>query len=134
MNKNKNEKAELLIKTYPKATSVIKKWLTKEMTSAIDSSYDLPKNFEEDMRSSDVINDMLVFIIDTNPHALFEVFDENRVYIHIIADHPDDIPLFSYEILLQDSSVTPLPDWYRNRKEAEAEGMIAGYKLLNSQL
>jgi hypothetical protein len=76
-------KTQELLSKYPLTTKVIKDWwLEKLMESMKENS--IPEEFKESILVEEVItDDRLVILIDSQPRALFDVFDDNEIYISI---------------------------------------------------
>ena len=59
-----------------------------------------------------------------NPRILFDVLDENNVYVEICINH--ESKQFSYRIFGQS-----IEDWFPDRKTAEKEAMLDAIQVLN---
>lgn len=113
-----------LMKDNPKATVVVKQWvLNKLLDSLKDSS--VPDDFKEFVKLQDIDDDKVATIIDAGPRMLFDVFDENNVYIQINVG-----PNFSYSINQGDV----ISGSWENRVGAEKEAIEQAFKLLEEKL
>jgi hypothetical protein len=89
----------------------------------------LPENFKEFVREMGVGNDKIAKIIDGSPRALFDVFDENQIYIEISVSNDK----FSYKIYPRDIKFLDVV-WYDTRKEVEKIAILDAFKLLNDKI
>lgn len=71
-----------LLKSHPLSTEVIKDWFWKEMLKSFDDDA-VPEDFKQMMLSDGIPDENLAKLIDAQPRVLFDVFDENRLYINI---------------------------------------------------
>ena len=124
---------ELLIK-HPLTAKLVKEWFLEQMINSFDKS-NAPDDFKEHMKQQAVSTDNVANIIDNNARALFDLFDENGIYIHILIECGEDVldTSFSYEILPRDLDFDNW-DWYSSRKEAEQVAIIDAFNLLEEQL
>ena len=88
--------------------------------------YYILKNQEDilDMSVIELAEKTFVELININPRMMFDVFDENEIFIRII---PDNHFFFS---CVDDEK----PTRHKTRKEAELSGIIEATKILNNKL
>ena len=71
-----------ILQKYPHSADVVRKWLFNRMVESMQDD-SVPEDFKEAMMNEAVTNERLAVFIDTNPRMLFDVFDENDIYINI---------------------------------------------------
>lgn len=114
-----------LLEKYPLAASVIRNWFIGKMVEQLrDESID--EEFKQYMRDQGVDNERMGTLIDLNPRMLFDVFDENKVFIEIFL-YPDD----TFTCKIGNQATT---DSWSTRKEAEAFGAEVAFEILEKQL
>ena len=123
-------KASELLENYPKAAVVIKQWYLEKMLESLNTD-SLPEDFKEHVRKEGVDDDKIATIIDAGPRALFDVFDENEIYIFIhYMDVKDNVEFF-YSFRNIDTNPVKL---FETRKEAERAAMEQAFEILNDKL
>ena len=115
-------KASELLETYSKATTIIKEWYLEKMLESLNTD-SLPEDFKEHVRNEGVDDDKIVAVIEAGPRALFDVFDENHIYIQINTN----VPYFSY--FINEGDV--ISGSWESRKEAERAAIEQAFELLN---
>ena len=91
----------------------------------------LPEDFKEHVRNEGVDDDKIVAVIEAGPRALFDVFDENEIYIFIhYMDVKDNVEFF-YSFRNIDTNPVKL---FKTRKEAERAAIKQAFEILNSKL
>ena len=114
-----------LLEKYPLATEVIRKWFFNEMTKSIEIAEDVPEEFKQAMLKEGVSNERLAILIDAQPRTLFDVFDENEIFIQINVSSK-----FSYYI----NSGDVISGSWDTRKEAEAAAIEQAFEILEEQV
>jgi len=76
-------KAIDLLEKYPESCKIIQEWFTNQLSKSMEEDDSVPKDFKEMVLQDGFTKERLAIIIDTNPRVLFDVFDENKLYIHI---------------------------------------------------
>jgi hypothetical protein len=97
------------------------------LLSLDDSS--LPEDFKDHVRAQGVSIDKIAVLGEASPRTLFDVFDENGLFIEIRISNEE----FSYKIFPRDFDFLDVT-WYPNRKEAESMAISDAFKLLNEKL
>jgi hypothetical protein len=69
-----------ILQKYPHSADVVRKWFLNRMVESMQDD-SVPEDFKEAMMNEAVTNERLAVFIDTNPRMLFDVFDENDIYI-----------------------------------------------------
>ena len=119
---------EKLFETYPKACEVVKSWFLEKM---IDSFQDdnVPEDFKNFVRKQGIETEKIIKIIGSNPRSLFQVMDENKLFIEIRLNFSDGAnPSFSWAVNTQGPT-----KWFETRTEAELEAVIECLKQLNER-
>jgi hypothetical protein len=114
-----------LLEKYPLATELIRKWFFDQMTKSIEIAEDVPEEFKQAMIAEGVSNERLAILIDAQPRTLFDVFDENEIYISVF--HTPNT--FMVSINQNDLGVK-----YSTRKEAEITAIEKAFELLEIKL
>lgn len=118
-----------LLQKYPKAATVIKNWFMDLMLEGLNNDT-LPESFKQFVRDAGMDDDRVGTMINANPRNLFDVLDNNGIYIQISVYKIDDVTLFQYSYNgLKIESIT-----YPSRKLAEAAAVEEGIKWLNQKL
>ena len=115
-----------LLKDYPKAGEVIKTHFLNEMLKSLNDE-NLPEDFKDHVRLQGMDDDRFVSILGNAPRALFDVFDNNRIYISIVFDHDNQIFWFGVNDKNSEKK-------YLFRKSAEQAAIIEAFKILNDAL
>ena len=113
-----------LIKEYPKAGEIILQWFKDKMQDSITDIKDLTEDIKESFKQYSVGDDYMGLMIDTNPRMLFDVFDENSIFIEIFKKDR-----FSYSI----NEGEVMSGSWETRKEAELQAIEQAFILLNNK-
>ena len=105
------------------AKSVILNWFKQYMLNSFQGT-ELTKEQIEQYIEDTLAEKTFVELININPRMMFDVFDENEIFIRII---PDNNLFFS---CVDDEK----PTRHKTRKEAELSGIIEATKILNNKL
>jgi hypothetical protein len=122
-------KASELLETYPKAAIVVKQWYLEKMLESLNTD-SLPEDFKEHVRKEGVDDDKIATIIEAGPRALFDVFDENGIFISI----EYSLDGFTWSNMQSDASELKDTTIYLFRKEAERAAIEQAFELLNIKL
>lgn len=117
-------KGEKMLEQYPKAAKVIKDWFLDRMMESLKTD-DLPDDFKEFVKAQGVDNDRIGTLIDANPRTLFDVLDDNKIFISIVNNHSDW--WWGINTGMTDKK-------YPSRKEAEIGAIEEAVKILNEEL
>ena len=105
------------------AKPVILNWFKQQMLNSFQGT-ELTKEQIEQYIEDTLAEKTFVELININPRMMFDVFDENKIFIRII---PDNSLFFSrVDSLEHVENIT--------RKEAELSGIIEATKILNNKL
>ena len=116
-----------LFEQYPKACDVVKSWFLEKMIESFQDD-NVPDDFKDFVRKQGIETDKVIKIIGSNPRSLFQVMDENKLFIEIKLNFSNSIPSFSWSVNSQGSS-----KWFETRTEAELEAVIECLKQLNEK-
>ena len=104
-----------LIQTYPAAGKIVKEWFFKSMLESFKDDT-VPDEFKEYMLEQGIEDDKIGVLIDVNPRMLFDVFDDNEVFIFIhYMDVKDNVKFF---YSFRNIDTNPVKS-FKTRKEAE---------------
>jgi len=105
------------------AKPVILNWFKQQMLNSFQGT-ELTKEQIEQYIEDTLAEKTFVELININPRMMFDVFDENEIYIRII---PNNVLYFSRVDLEEHVEKD-------TRKEAELSGIIEATKILNNKL
>jgi hypothetical protein len=119
-----------LLEKHPLATEVIRTWFFDQMVASFADEA-VPEEFKEMMKQEGVTNERLATLIDVQPRTLFDVFDENEVFIfsHYM-DVKDNVEFF-HSFRNIDTNPVKL---FKTRKEAELFAVEAAFNFLEERL
>lgn len=113
-----------LLQKHPLAANVIKEWFMKSMLESFKDE-SVPSEFKQFMLEQGIEDDKVGTLIDINPRTLFDVFDDNEIFISVnVTDRK-----FTYRI---DNLVNPTE--YSTRKECELISITRAFELLENKL
>lgn len=112
-----------LLKNYPEAGSLVKAFFLEIMLESLNTD-DLPEDFKEHVRAKGIDDETIGKILDKAPRNLFDVFDENELYIQITGDNKNG---WAWEV--EGSN-----DTCSSRKEAEQKAVEESFRILNEKL
>jgi len=115
-----------LLKKYPKAAAVVKSHFLEIMLESLNTD-SLPDDFKEHVRMQGINDDMVKKVLEKAPRNLFDVFDDNGMFINITFDHEDRV--FRYSVNGEVDSQN-----YLFRKAAEESAITEAFSLLNQKL
>ncbi len=119
-------KALELLEKYPKTAKVINDWFLDKMLKSLNTDT-IPEEFKEYISSQPINNQNIAVMINNNPRVLFDVFDENEIYINI--SRIKNIFMWSLaDNQFIDSRV------FNNRKEAEMAAIESAFEILDKKL
>ncbi len=119
-----------LLENNPKAYQVIHDYYMNELMSTLDLS-EFPEEFDKYVREQGLEMDKVVAIIEANPRNLFDVFDDNKIYIDIKADFDGT---FRYALLEGTVSELGSLEKFKTRKEADTAAVEAAIVSLENKL
>jgi hypothetical protein len=120
-----------LLETYPKAAKVIGEFYNNKLIDSMnDSSEGVSEEFKDMLKQQSFDNEYVAAFIDSNPRFLFDVFDENDIYINVTA-FPNSLFIYS---IVGDIAEVGSAETSNNRKEAEKLAIEEAFKILNDKL
>jgi hypothetical protein len=123
-------KAVELLEKYPEAAKVIHEFYRNRMMSSMETD-DVPDEFKEMLKQQSFDNEYIATFVDASPRMLFDVFDENGIYITTHVAAADGY--FKWEIH-SEAEVYETSEYLNNRKMAEAAAVEKAFEILNEQL
>ena len=114
-----------LLEKHPYTTEVIRAWFLEQMIESMKDQ-SVPDEFKDFMRGQGIDNERLSTMIDANPRMLFDVFDENDLFIEIFM-YPD----VTFTCKIGDQATT---NSWKTRKEAELFAIEAAFEILEKKL
>ncbi len=114
-----------LLKKYPQSAEVVREWLFNRMAESIDDSL-VPEDFKKSMMEEAVTNERLAILIDANPRMLFDVFDDNDLFIEIFM-YPD----VTFTCKIGNEATT---NSWKTRIEAEMFAVEVAFEMLENKL
>jgi hypothetical protein len=121
-------KALELLEKYPKAGKVVNKWFLDKMLKSLNTDT-VPEEFKEYISNQPIDNQNIAVMIDNNPRVLFDVFDENEIYINITRLGGKFMSGYSNDI---DQHIKD--NLFITRKEAEFDAIESAFELLDKNL
>lgn len=115
-----------LFNDYPKACEIVKQWFLERMLESFKDET-VPEDFKEHVRKQGIPTEQVERIIGSNPRSLFQVLDDNKLFIEIRINMEEG-PEFSWGV-----NGNKVDDWYQTRTEAELKAVIECLKQLNEK-
>jgi hypothetical protein len=118
-------KAIELLEKHPQSTELVRAWFMQRMIDSVKGDNEVPEDFKNFMLEQGIENDRMAVMIDANPRMLFDVFDENEIFISINITNRK----FNYRI---DNIINPTE--YSTRKECELISITRAFEILENKL
>ena len=118
-----------LLEKYPLAKNVVKDWFMRTMLESFKDE-DVPEEFKQFMLEQGIEDDKVGKLIDVNVRILFDVFDENKIYINITKGESNYF-MWGYA---DDTGHYIKDGLVKTRKEAEHAAIEKAFELLESKL
>ena len=115
-----------LLQKYPEAGKVVKNHFLSRMLDSLNDD-NLPDDFKEHVRAMGIDDDKVASMIGNAPRTMFDVFDDNELFINTTFDYTDRV--FRWSVNGEVDSQT-----YIFRKVAEQDAVAEAFKLLNEKL
>lgn len=123
---------QVLVETYPKAASIIKDSIINNIKKSMRINDDqLGRDFIKDIIDNQ-IDGLLINMIENSPHSLFDIFDNNNIYISIVVRNNKNGVLFNYRIVPRDKKNSSRSS--KDRKTIEYYAIEDAFETLNNQL
>ena len=89
----------------------------------------MPKEFQEFVKAQQVTNEKLAVMVKEGPRGLFDVFDDNEIYINIV--YQDEVG-FIWDMGHPHGGNPSIP--YNNRRDAEHKAIFKAFEILEEKL
>ena len=119
-----------LLEKYPKAAVKVREWFLEKMLDNLKKDDGVPEDFKEFVRQQGIDDERVAKILGGNPRTLFDVFDENQLYIKIDI-FVGETAKFTWSI---NGHEAVGPSLYTSRLEAEKEAVTKAFEMLNKNL
>ena len=119
-----------LLEQYPKASEVVLEWYKSKMKDSLNIST-LSEDIKESFNDYIIGLDHISLMIDNNPRFLFDVLDENDIYVEILVDYKSNSAKFSYTVI--NDEMYSNPNTYSSRRNAEMAAIEQAFILLNDK-
>lgn len=127
---------EELFEKYPKAAKVIVEHFTKIFMDSLNNN-EITDDFKEIAKTEMLNSEYIQTFIQSNPRGLFDVFDENHIYITTPVSPADGYFRWEiqtdYENVLTEEHETYRSEFLDNRKMAEVAAVEQAFKILNTK-
>jgi hypothetical protein len=118
-----------LLEKYPLAKKVVKDWFMQSMLESFKDE-NVPEEFKQFMLEQGIEDDKVGKLIDVNVRILFDVFDENDIFINIIKE---DSTKFMWGYV--DTTGNYIKNGLvKTRKEAEHAAIEKAFEILENKL
>jgi hypothetical protein len=115
-----------ILEKNPLSTEVVRKWFTDKMFESIQKDDTVPEDFKKFILKEGVSNESLIIFIESNPRNLFDVFDDNEIFIEILL-YPDG------EFTCKIGNQATTNSW-KTRIEAEEFAIESAFGILEEKL
>jgi len=120
-----------LLEKYPKAAKIVKDYYLEKFMKGLEGK-DFPPEYLEHVKQQGLQDEILDGILDVNPRALFDLFDEKGVIICVNGSDLKEI-LFVWSIFNNKHHSSDNYE-YKSRIEAEKEAIKAAFSILESKI
>lgn len=120
---------EHLLENNPYATEAVREWFMQKFLISFKQG-NVAKDFKESVFQSIISNEKIVKVIGSNPRSLFDLFDENHLFIETMYMEGS----FHYTISNGENVILSNKQTYKTRKECDLASVEDAFKLLNDKL
>ncbi len=117
-----------LLEKYPKAAEVVRIHFLKKLAESLKNTK-IPEEFLSYVQEQGITNNMVANLIDGQPRLLFDVFDENGLYINVIPTDEFEKIEFLWSIGFEGSNSSKF-----TRRESELAAVQKAFELLENKL
>jgi hypothetical protein len=118
-----------LLEKYPLSKKIVKDWFMQSMLESFKDE-NVPEEFKQFMLEQGIEDDKVGKLIDVNVRILFDVFDENDIFINIIKE---DSTKFMWGYV--DTTGNYIKNGLvKTRKEAEHAAIEKAFEILEKKL
>lgn len=122
-----------LLEAYPKAAETVIKFYSDQFIKSIEAG-DVSDEIKEYAKGQTIDAEYIGTFIEINPRGLFDVFDENKIYIQTTVElQPYVEPRFNYSVSGAVAS-TGSTISFGSRIEAEKQAIETAFQILNDKL
>ena len=118
-----------LLETYPKAANMISQFYQQRLIQSMNTD-NVPEDFKELLKQQNFDNLYVSKFLDANPRILFDVFDENGLFIETLYMEHN----FHYTISNGDEILETNNKSYNTRTECDRAVIEVAISLLNELL
>jgi hypothetical protein len=115
-------KGKALLEKYPLSSAKIKEWYLEQIKKSFRE--DIPNEFQQAV-AEDIKDTNIGIMIDAQPRTLFDVFDDNDLYINVI---------YTPSVFMVSINQNDTGDRAKTRKEAELFAIIHAFEILENNL
>jgi hypothetical protein len=133
------EEMKGLLEKYPKAAKIVNEYYLAKLLESLNDK-GLPDDFKEHVKQQGLPETQIVSLMEVNPYALVDVFDQNKIPIHIVVNSKldDDRNVksvtFGVIIAMGSNDMKTVTEWFPTRKEAEKVAIIEAFGILEEKL
>jgi hypothetical protein len=118
-----------LLDKYPHTTEVIRDWFMEKMVESFKDKT-VPADFKQYMRTQGIPNERLSKLIGTNPRNLFDIFDENGLFIETTYTKDE----FYYTVVENEEASYTDAVGYKTRIECDRAAVELAFQMLDEKL
>ena len=118
-----------LLEAYPKAAETVVKYYSEQFIKSIEAG-DVSDEIKEYAKGQTIDLEYIATFMDINPRGLFDVFDDNDIYINVTAFSNG---LFIYSLMGEVAEVGST-ETSNTRIEAEKQAVEQAFQILNDKL
>jgi hypothetical protein len=120
---------EHLLENNPFATDAVREWFIQKLAESFKHG-DIPEHFKESVIQAGITNEKITKVVGANPRSLFDLFDENQLFIETMYMEG----AFHYTISNGENVILSNKQTYKTRKECDLASIEDAFKLLNEKL
>ena len=109
-----------LLESHPFCRTAIYNWYVSKFIENLRQA-DVPEEYKERLSEIQIDDEQLATLVDNNPRSLFDLFDENNIFI--------DIDYFEGSFWWKVGNGINVKN-YTNRISAERDAIIEAFKIL----
>lgn len=113
-----------LLNSHPFCRNAIFGWYVSKFIENLRQA-DVPEEYKERLSEIQIDDEQLATLIDNNPRSLFDLFDENNIFI--------DIDYFEGSFWWKVGNGINMKN-YNNRISAEKDAIVEAFKILEDVL
>lgn len=118
-----------LLNKYDKIAAAIRQHFTDKLMSSLETD-DVTEEFKTFVRAQTIDNEQVAKIVDSNPRALFDIFDKYGYYVETLFMES----MFHFTIVNNGEIVLVNDKPFDRRIDCDREAMEGAMKLINDSL